>query len=616
MASSRGPPHATSSFSPNNNFDTLDMDQFINFDPSHVLPTPSYSPELARSASISTPNPSMEYIDNLHLAPSPQQTFAGPSHQYELHKQQTGLPVGALANTFAINQADHMVYGHAQRMLGSNPSDTYSEDLFNFNTAPAPYRSMGSDMDLDFNSPLDVPSHYVDPTTVSGQESSVSSVPTKQRAWPGMHQRQAAMKAQAEAQQQQQQHKQQTATHQRHASASQQSTQRPLVNAPPAKDPIVEERISRLLNQMRHESVSSSNDDTATPTAQAGSAHLGRGRKDEEDMDEDERLLASEEGKKLSSKERRQLRNKVSARAFRSRRKEYIGQLEGELAAKTSEADDLRSKNQKLMNENTQLADLTRMLLSSPAFTHFLNTMSPPDGKVNTSLVDLQQQTVVPKTEEPQTQPSIPKDTNPHQPLNQSHDEQSDSQVGMVFMPDHHNAFRPANTTWTDNPDYALYNAQVFAVTSMPEGPAVDQLGASIFSGKSGDLIKSFVDDEAKQDAPLIACLPPTYESSKEFPTISPQHEVPEDFSVKPTCPADLYDEVLDTHTSPTPRTKELADSDLSSEKDTQPIKLTLIDDRPNHGEVSTLALRRFLQFCANMEEPSQQVASITSHLS
>ena len=34
-----------------------------------------------------------------------------------------------------------------------------------------------------------------------------------------------------------------------------------------------------------------------------------------------ERLLASEEGKKLSSKERRQLRNKVSARAFRSRRK-------------------------------------------------------------------------------------------------------------------------------------------------------------------------------------------------------------------------------------------------------------------------------------------------------
>lgn len=48
---------------------------------------------------------------------------------------------------------------------------------------------------------------------------------------------------------------------------------------------------------------------------------IPRPKKDEDEMDEDERLLASEEGKKLSSKERRQLRNKVSARAFRSRRK-------------------------------------------------------------------------------------------------------------------------------------------------------------------------------------------------------------------------------------------------------------------------------------------------------
>ncbi len=48
---------------------------------------------------------------------------------------------------------------------------------------------------------------------------------------------------------------------------------------------------------------------------------LPRIKKDEDDMDEDERLLASDAGKKLTSKERRQLRNKVSARAFRSRRK-------------------------------------------------------------------------------------------------------------------------------------------------------------------------------------------------------------------------------------------------------------------------------------------------------
>jgi hypothetical protein len=70
---------------------------------------------------------------------------------------------------------------------------------------------------------------------------------------------------------------------------------------------------------MRHNSVASA-DDADTPTgSQPGLA--ARMKKEEDEMDEDERLLASEEGKKLNSKERRQLRNKVSARSFRSRRK-------------------------------------------------------------------------------------------------------------------------------------------------------------------------------------------------------------------------------------------------------------------------------------------------------
>ncbi len=71
---------------------------------------------------------------------------------------------------------------------------------------------------------------------------------------------------------------------------------------------------------MRHGSVASSDED-ATSGSNGVLPNIARMRKEEEDMDEDERLLASEEGKKLSSKERRQLRNKVSARAFRSRRK-------------------------------------------------------------------------------------------------------------------------------------------------------------------------------------------------------------------------------------------------------------------------------------------------------
>ena len=158
---------------------------------------------------------------------------------------------------------------------------------------------------------------FIDPSAIGSNQTLPQILPTQStsnvgRLWPGMHQQQAAL-AKAQAQQKQQQ---QIIQQQRQAAMGGQSragSQRPRASHPPT-DPIVEEKISQLLNSMRHNSVSTEDNDDKSPT-------LPRSRKDEEEMDEDERLLASEEGKKLSSKERRQLRNKVSARAFRSRRK-------------------------------------------------------------------------------------------------------------------------------------------------------------------------------------------------------------------------------------------------------------------------------------------------------
>lgn len=305
--------------------DSLDMDQYINFDPSG-LPTSESS---RKSAPTPSPIPSSSRVPQVQQG---QQTFAGPSFQYELHKQQTSLPVGAIANTLAVNQADHTVYGHAQRMVADPPANAYyglnnADDLFDFNTAPS--QPAGNDMEIDFGSPVhDMPAltaSFVNPVAIGGQEMPHEPAPDPQhrpRAWPGMHQQQALAKAQKE-QQRQQAIAQQQQQQQRHQASRQQPNQRPgASNSHQAKDPIVEERISRLLNQMRHSSVASSNDDDSIQATSNGSyTNSGRLKKDEEDMDEDERLLASEEGKKLSSKERRQLRNKVSARAFRSRRK-------------------------------------------------------------------------------------------------------------------------------------------------------------------------------------------------------------------------------------------------------------------------------------------------------
>ena len=86
----------------------------------------------------------------------------------------------------------------------------------------------------------------------------------------------------------------------------------------------IEENNSRLLKSMRQTApfrhpVSALEDhDDDDDDAESFMAGLPRMKKDKKEMDEDARLLASEEVKKLSIEE---WRNKVSGRAFRARRK-------------------------------------------------------------------------------------------------------------------------------------------------------------------------------------------------------------------------------------------------------------------------------------------------------
>ncbi|KAJ2626985.1 hypothetical protein H4R22_004598 [Coemansia sp. RSA 1290] len=61
--------------------------------------------------------------------------------------------------------------------------------------------------------------------------------------------------------------------------------------------------------------------------------------------------------KNLTSKERRQLRNKISARNFRVRRKEYISNLEAEVRMHKEEADGLRRELSASKKDNVQLRE-------------------------------------------------------------------------------------------------------------------------------------------------------------------------------------------------------------------------------------------------------------------
>lgn len=284
----------------NNGFDN-DLDAFLNFDP----------PENTMSTAGDV-KPSLALLHENSDFGSNASTFSGPSYQYDSHRQQTGLPMGAYQNTLAINRANglHFTGNHGFVM----PTQTLNMPLTDLNDYDFSRPLDSGDMDFDTDSPADVPSMFYNQ---DGQSSMSPAAVVPPRIYPGMH-TQAANQAKMQAAQKQQEILKQ----QRQMPVGQQplptSTPKLSVPAPAAKDPHIEESISRLLNRMRQNSTASLDEDDDSLNNGSGSARI---KKDEDDMDEDERLLNSEEGKKLSSKERRQLRNKVSARAFRSRRK-------------------------------------------------------------------------------------------------------------------------------------------------------------------------------------------------------------------------------------------------------------------------------------------------------
>lgn len=292
----------------------LDLSVYEN---QQAYSSPALSPSNQNKASLTRPiNTTVQTTPASLLSTA--QPLTGPSHQYDLYKQQTGIVPGALANTLQVNENNSQITGYQQFDIDAYFANQYNG--YESNTSPYQGSMAPSDIDMDFDaSPRDQNLFFndtINPTTIGVQDGlqsppGMASQSNVGRMWPGMHQQAALAKAQAQQRQQQQiiAQQQQQRVHQQ---PKQQQQQRPKSQQP--TDPIVEQKITQLLNSMRQRSGEPNLDNSPL-------MHLPRPKKDEDDMDEDERLLASDEGKKLSSKERRQLRNKVSARAFRSRRK-------------------------------------------------------------------------------------------------------------------------------------------------------------------------------------------------------------------------------------------------------------------------------------------------------
>ncbi|TFY81298.1 hypothetical protein EWM64_g2716 [Hericium alpestre] len=106
--------------------------------------------------------------------------------------------------------------------------------------------------------------------------------------------------------------------------------------------------------------------------------------RDFDDDKEDDWRPSPEEYKKMSSKEKRQLRNKISARNFRVRRKEYITTLEGDIAERDRLIDAIRNELGSTKNENAalrnEISTLKKALLAGAGRSE--SPMLPPPGPI------------------------------------------------------------------------------------------------------------------------------------------------------------------------------------------------------------------------------------------
>ncbi|KAF9908700.1 hypothetical protein EC991_009628 [Linnemannia zychae] len=137
----------------------------------------------------------------------------------------------------------------------------------------------------------------------------------------------------------------------------------------------IEETLARLLESTKHlvptsdeelpvkvkeEPVSDDESDNemegVEPTSTADGAEPSHGLKTQPGIKTDD-IPSSTDLKKMTSKERRQLRNKISARNFRVRRKEYIYTLEGQVLQHKTEARHLREAVTLMQDENQRLKE-------------------------------------------------------------------------------------------------------------------------------------------------------------------------------------------------------------------------------------------------------------------
>lgn len=233
------------------------------------------------------------------------------------------------------------------------------------------------------------------------------------------------------------------------------------------------------------------------------------------------------------------------------------------------------------MEENTRLTDLTRMLLSSPAFSGFLNELSANGMPAPPTTASNQQSQI-----KSQARPTR-KDVNPHQVSRQMQNQQP--QINMAMIPETSIDFsvleQPVNN-WNSIPSNDF---QVFSVSALPQVPVLD---LSPISGKAlSTQISPDVTKETAQIAELPAWVKPDADVVAETTTEDMMDEA-----------FDLYNDSSMTTSTSKPYSLDTFLASLKPETNKYTLDLTT-----NLNEAGFAQLKRM---CDAMDETCERVAA------
>ena len=260
------------------------------------------------------------------------------------------------------------------------------------------------------------------------------------------------------------------------------------------------------------------------------------------------------------------------------------------------------------------------MLLSSPAFSTFLNDLS--GSGVPASTPGPSQSHNQKSTSRPESAPRR-KDVNPHQAAaNQTlNQQQNNMHVGLTMIPEENSfdytATESMNTGYTNTLDFGgLYDAQVFAVTSVPQGPPPDSMEFSMLHGKSSNFVGTYREvGDGKDESAVIDRMPPVQKMDMPEPLEIPSEDNGNDVSDPAFA---LFQDQQSSSTSllsPTVAPEDRIFGEMELDKAFGRVDLVLAEDPHDTAEVSAATLERFERLCSRLEASSTRLAALTEML-